>query len=221
VPFVPLARPLRVEASSRDASRPWSAVVIERGGVRAALGADRLIATETVIVRALPPDAPADPVVAGAAIDAEGKPQVVLSAEALLEVVSRLSAPPAEAAPGPRPILVIDDSLTTRMLEQSILELAGYDVEVASSAEEGLEKARGRAYALFLVDVDMPGMDGFTFVATTRADPALQSVPVVLVTSRDAPEDRRRGLEAGASAYIVKSEFDQSELLDRIRRLVA
>jgi two-component system chemotaxis sensor kinase CheA len=221
VPFVPLARPLRVQAPTGGAARSWSAVVIERGGVRAAFGADRLVATETVIVRPLPPDAPADPVVAGASIDAEGKPQVVLSAEALLEVVARLSAPPVKAASAPRPILVIDDSLTTRMLEQSILELAGYEVEVASSAEEGLEKARLRPYALFLVDVEMPGIDGFTFVAQTRADPALQKVPAVLVTSRDAPEDRRRGLDAGASAYIVKSEFDQNELLDRIRRLVA
>ena len=221
VPFVPLARSLRIQAPTSDAARPWSAVIIERGGARAALGADRLVATETVMLRPLPPDAPADPVVAGASIDAEGKPQVVLSAEALLDVVARLSAPPAQAPPAPRPILVIDDSLTTRMLEQSILELAGYEVEVASSAEEGLEKARLRPYALFLVDVEMPGIDGFTFVAQTRADPALQKVPAVLVTSRDAPEDRRRGLEAGASAYIVKSEFDQNELLDRIRRLVA
>ena len=221
VPFVPLARPLGVQTPNGGAARPWSAVVIERGGARAALGADRLVATGTVIVRPLPPDAPADPVVAGASIDAEGKPQVVLSAEALLEVVARLSAPPVKAVAAPRPILVIDDSLTTRMLEQSILELAGYEVEVASSGEEGLEKARLRSYALFLVDVEMPGIDGFAFVAQTRADPALQKVPAVLVTSRDAPEDRRRGLEAGASAYIVKSEFDQNELLDRIRRLVA
>jgi two-component system chemotaxis sensor kinase CheA len=116
-------------------------------------------------------------------------------------------------------VLIIDDSLTTRMLEQSILESAGYEVEVASSAEEGLEKARTKEYGLFLVDVEMPGMDGFEFVSRTRADARLSSVPAILVTSRSAPEDRRRGEEVGARAYIVKGEFDQGYLLRMTREL--
>jgi two-component system chemotaxis sensor kinase CheA len=131
-------------------------------------------------------------------------------------------APVAVQAPAARlPVLVIDDSLTTRMLEQSILESAGFQVDVATSAEEGLEKAKRGRYALFLVDVEMPGMDGFTFVEKTRADPALSAVPAVLVTSRSSPEDKKRGEDAGARAYIVKSEFDQRVFLDRIHALVA
>jgi len=118
-------------------------------------------------------------------------------------------------------VLVIDDSLTTRMLEQSILESAGFLVDTATSAEEGLEKARRGNYQLFLVDVEMPGMDGFTFVETTRADPALRAVPAILVTSRNAAADRQRGLDAGASDYVVKGEFDQVRLLTTIRKLVA
>jgi two-component system chemotaxis sensor kinase CheA len=106
------------------------------------------------------------------------------------------------------------------MLEQSILESAGYDVDLATSAEEALEKARRRRYALFLVDVEMPGMDGFAFVERTRGDPTLRDVPAILVTSRTSPEDRRRGEQVGARAYIVKSEFDQADLLERIRKLV-
>ena len=91
-----------------------------------------------------------------------------------------------EEAPAPRaPILVIDDSLTTRMLEQSILESAGYEVDVAVSAEEALDKARARRYGLFIVDVEMPGMDGFEFVRVTRAEPRLSSTPAILVTSRE------------------------------------
>src|SRR5204862_56040 len=78
------------------------------------------------------------------------------------------------------PILVIDDSLTTRMLERSILESAGYEVELATSAEEALEMAKRRSYALFLVDVEMPGMDGYTFVARTRAEPAFAQIPAIL-----------------------------------------
>jgi two-component system chemotaxis sensor kinase CheA len=73
---------------------------------------------------------------------------------------------------------------------------------------------------LFLVDVEMPGMDGFTFVEHTRADPILREVPAILVTSRASPEDRERGRNVGAKAHICKGEFDQGELLDKIRELV-
>ena len=116
---------------------------------------------------------------------------------------------------------MVDDSLTTRMLEQSILELAGYEVDMATSGEEALEKAAARRYALFLVDVEMPGMDGFTFVERTRADAALRQTPAILVSSRSSPEDRRRGQQVGALDYMVKSEFDQNDLLERIGKLVA
>ena len=81
-------------------------------------------------------------------------------------------------------------------------------------------RAIRKRYGLFLCDVEMPGMDGFTFVERTRADTELRTVPAILVTSRDAPADRQRGLDAGASAYVVKGEFDQNELLDTIRTLM-
>jgi len=106
------------------------------------------------------------------------------------------------------------------MLERSILESAGYQVDLAASGEEGLEKAQARPYALFLTDIDMPGMDGFAFVAVTRADPVLAEVPAILVSSRASAEDRQRGTDVGASAYVVKGEFNQEELLAHIRRLV-
>jgi two-component system chemotaxis sensor kinase CheA len=176
--------------------------------------------TADVVVRPLPSFVEVEAVVAGAALDAEGNPRLVLDPAGLVAAVARGAAAPE---PGPRaerpPILVVDDSLTTRMLEQSILQSAGYEVELAVSAEEALEKARGRRFGLFVVDVEMPGMDGFEFVRVTRADPRL-AAPAILVTSRGAPEDRRRGAEAGASAYVVKSEFDQGRLLAKIEELL-
>src|SRR5581483_3174970 len=124
-----------------------------------------------------------------------------------------------EASPA-LPILVIDDSLTTRMLEQSIFEMEGYSVDLASSAEEGLEMARQRRYGLFVVDVEMPGVDGFGFVERTQQDARLRETPAILVTSRASAEDRARGLKAGAREYMVKSEFDQRTLLNRVRDLL-
>jgi two-component system, chemotaxis family, sensor kinase CheA len=106
------------------------------------------------------------------------------------------------------------------MLEQSILESAGYEVDLAISGEDALDQARKRRYALFLVDVEMPGMDGFTFIERARGDPLLRDIPAVLVTSRASLEDRERGQNVGARAYIVKGEFDQNELLEKICLLV-
>jgi two-component system chemotaxis sensor kinase CheA len=79
--------------------------------------------------------------------------------------------------------------------------------------------AQSRDYGIFLVDVEMPGMDGFTFVEKIRADPALSRTPAILVTSRAAPEDLQRGKDVGAQGYMVKSAFDQGELLSMIKRL--
>ncbi|HEY5146270.1 MAG TPA: response regulator, partial [Polyangiaceae bacterium] len=118
------------------------------------------------------------------------------------------------------PILIVDDSLTTRMLEQSILESAGYAVDLATSGEEGLTRARQGPHSLFLVDVEMPGINGFEFVARTRVDPELRVVPAIMVSSCDSADDRRRAEEAGAQAYIVKGEFDQGQFLRTIRELI-
>jgi len=218
IPFAPLARVLR---GREDAPRAaWSAVVVQAGGALAAIGVDRLVGTGEVLVRALPSHARADSVVAGASLDADGNPEIVLDPEALVERARTQRRPIAAPTAARPPLLVIDDSLTTRMLEQSILESAGYEVELATSAEEALEKAKAKRYGVFVVDVEMPGMDGFEFVERTRADPALREVPAILVTSRSSDADRKRGAAAGAHAYVVKGEFDQTLLLDSIRRLV-
>jgi two-component system, chemotaxis family, sensor kinase CheA len=220
VPFAPLARALRREFNPKATARFLSAVVIEGANALAAVGIDRLRGTQNLVLRPLPEFTPCDAIVAGASLDGEGHPQLVLDADALVERIRDIGASPGQAPARRAPILVIDDSLTTRMLEQSILESAGYEVDVATCAEAGLEKALQRTYALFLVDVEMPGMDGFTFVERTRADPILREVPAILVTSRASPEDRERGRSVGARAYIVKGEFDQGELLEAIRGLV-
>jgi two-component system chemotaxis sensor kinase CheA len=218
LPFLPLARALR--RSAPPSTGVWTTVIVDSGGERAAIGVDRLLGGARVVLRPLPRLAPADPLIAGASLDDAGVPQLALDPSGLVAAAQRAASEPATAAPARLPILVVDDSLTTRMLEQSILEAAGWDVDLAVSGEEGLEVARARPHALILVDVEMPGIDGFTFVEQVRADPRLAQTPAILVTSRNAPEDRRRGREAGAQGYVVKSDFDQNQLCALIDRLV-
>jgi two-component system, chemotaxis family, sensor kinase CheA len=220
IPFAPLERALTPVTSVRSGARSWSAVVIEGANALAAVGVERLRGTQNLVVRPLPHFTPSASIVAGASLDAEGHPQLLLDPEGVIEHVRSAGPARANAAAPRAPILIIDDSLTTRMLEQSILESAGYEVDLATSGEDALERARKRRYALFLVDVEMPGMDGFTFIERVRAEPGLRDTPSILVTSRSTPQDRERGRSVGAQAYIVKGEFDQTELLEKIRLLV-
>ncbi len=220
IPLVSLSRLVAGDAGSREGRGPRSVVVVRSGADCAAMAVDRIVGTSNVVVRHLPSWVAADPVVAGAALDAEGAPQVVLDPDGLVRA-ARTGGGRAGEEPAIRPpVLVVDDSLTTRMLEQSILESSGYEVELAVSGEEALSKVRRRKYGLFIVDVEMPGMDGFEFIAQTRIDAALRDIPAILVTSRAADEDRRRGEQVGACAYIVKNEFDQGRLLEIIRGLI-
>jgi two-component system, chemotaxis family, sensor kinase CheA len=220
IPFVPLESALE-RTRARARRRSWSAIVVQGGQKSVAIGVDRLIGSANVLMRPLPALIAVSPVVAGAALDAEGNPQLVLDPYGLvLAAEGQTATAPLEEGSQRAPVLVVDDSLTTRMLEQSILESAGYEVELAACAEEGLEKARATQHSLFIVDVEMPGMNGFEFIKAVRTDPLLRDVPAILVTSRNGPEDRRRGEAAGAQAYIVKGEFDQDQLLATLRRLV-
>jgi two-component system, chemotaxis family, sensor kinase CheA len=220
IPLTSLRHAVSSTPSSVRSSTYSSAVIVRgRTGV-AALSVDRILGTAHIVVRPLPELAPAAGVVAGAALDAVGSPQLVLDPDCLVAGAQAGGAVTVEATLSRLPVLVVDDSLTTRMLEQSILESAGFEVDLATSGEEGLAMARAARYALFLVDVEMPGMDGFTFIEKIRADPRLQDIPSVLVTSRHSAEDRQRGQDVGAEGYVVKSEFDQGVLLERIRVLV-
>ncbi|HEY0714578.1 MAG TPA: response regulator, partial [Polyangia bacterium] len=220
IPFMPLVQCLVGKATLPRLATAWSVVVVEHENVRVAIGVDRLRGIDSLVYRALPDAMAVDQTVAGASLDAEGNPRVVLDAAGLVTAAQRVRPTHEDEASERAPILIIDDSLTTRMLEQSILESAGYRVETATCAEEGFEMAHQRNYGLFLVDVEMPGMDGFTFVERSRADRTIGHIPAILVTSRSSPEDRKRGELVGASGYIVKGEFDQNALLERIRTLV-
>jgi two-component system chemotaxis sensor kinase CheA len=218
VPFLPLMAVLgRAEAAR---SRPWSAVVLGEGSEQVAVGMDRLHGIRRVVVKPLPPSVPTLPLVTGASFDAQGEPMLVLDVAGLARQVRQGAALPAEQrGTQRRNILVIDDSVTTRMLEQSILESAGYSVDLAASGEEGLEKVLRSSYALLIVDVEMPGMNGLEFTRRLRATPSLAELPVIMVSSLATEEARRRGREAGVSAYIVKGEFDQQSFLDTVARL--
>jgi two-component system chemotaxis sensor kinase CheA len=129
------------------------------------------------------------------------------------------SAEPSPGTPQQR-VLIAEDSFTSRGLLKAILEAAGYQVATANDGLEAWNTLKQTQFDLLVSDVEMPRMDGFTLTSRIRADRELDSLPVVLVTALGTAEDRARGLEAGANAYLVKSGFEQDSLLDAIRRLI-
>jgi len=181
------------------------------------------------------------PFIGGGTIDSDGSVMLLLDVrEMAVEQYTRgiaFEAPPvpqaSEGTPagaasgrtrlgttGKARVLVVEDSIGVRELQRVILEGAGYDVVTAVDGSDGAARLNGDPVDLVLSDVEMPGMDGFTLTRTIRRTRGWEAVPVVIMTSRGDEADKRAGLDAGANAYLLKSEFDQTQLVDTVRRLV-
>jgi len=163
--------------------------------------------------------------VAGAGLLGTGEVVLILRPADLLRAIREAPRPQAPPAPPEQTdrqkvILVVDDSITTRQMERNILEAAGYQVRVAVDGMEAWTALKSEKFDLVVSDVDMPRMDGFELTSRVRADKKLAELPVVLVTALEAREDKERGIDVGANAYMIKSSFDQSNLLEIIRRLI-
>jgi len=117
-------------------------------------------------------------------------------------------------------ILVAEDSITLRSLLRNIIESAGYKVKTAVDGMEAFQFLSEESFDLVVSDVEMPRMSGFDLTVRMRNDKRFAELPVILVTALDSHEDRQRGMESGANAYIVKGSFEQSNLIDTIRRLI-
>ena len=115
---------------------------------------------------------------------------------------------------------MVDDSITARTALQSILESAGFDVKTAPDGAAAFNLLQTDTFDLVVSDVEMPRMNGFELTRHIRSEPNLAQLPIVLVTARETQEDREQGLDAGANAYIGKSGFDQSNLLETLQRLL-
>lgn len=162
--------------------------------------------------------------VSGAIILASGEVVVVLDvADLVAESALRIrpaAGRVAEEKRKERRILVVEDAFSTRELEKSILENHGYLVDTAVDGLDALDRMGAAAYDLVVSDIEMPRMDGFELCRTLKAKAEARDIPFVMVTALQKEEDKRRGIEVGAAAYLVKSAFDQTNLLDTIERLV-
>lgn len=213
--------PLKVE---RD--RLAVALLKTPGGGVMGVAADAFVTEVEAVVKSIRGGAERAASFSGAILTGDGRVVLMLDAEALIQRGHTLEQGPvvrAEAAPPPprQPtILVVDDSVTTRTLEKSILDAHGYQVRLAVDGEEALQRLRADQPDLAIVDVQMPRMDGFQLIEHMKADAKLAKIPVIIVTSLESREDKERGMALGADAYIVKRKFDHKGLLDAIRQIL-
>jgi two-component system chemotaxis sensor kinase CheA len=202
------------------------AIVVGEGDQRVAFAVNEVLDEQEVLVKRFTKPLVRVRDVAGAAVLGSGRVALILNLADLLKSARGVSrAPVAEAAKksvaaDSKAILLAEDSITSRMLLKGILESAGFRVQTAVDGLDALSSLRAQPFDLVVSDVEMPRLNGFELTARIRADKKLAEIPVILVTALETPTDRERGLDAGANAYLVKRSFDQSNLLDAVRRLV-
>jgi two-component system chemotaxis sensor kinase CheA len=228
-----LVRMAEVLELPRDARRPaapacWPVTVLGAGEERMAFAVDAVLHEEEVLVKRLSRPLVRVRNVAGVTVLGSGRVVPILNVADLLKSAVRAGdTAPAGGAP-PRPpddarrkaVLVVEDSITARMLVKNILESAGYRVQTAVDGQEAWTALHTAPFDAVVSDIEMPRMNGFELTAKIRGEKKLADLPVVLVTALASREDRERGVEAGANAYIVKSNFEQSKLLEILGRMV-
>lgn len=191
---------------------------------------DQVCGEEDLVVRPFDSRLGAVAHIAAAAIRADGAPVFVVDVDDLWRSVKRalqdgrplgvVSQRGVAAEQSRRRILVVDDSITVREVERQLLLRRGYSVDVAVDGKEGYNALRAGRYDLLVTDVDMPRMTGIELIRAVRREPKFAELPIIIVSYKDREEDRRMGLEAGASAYLTKSSFHDESLIRMVEDLI-
>lgn len=204
-------------------------VLVSRGWSRVALLVDEAVGEREIVIKRLPAPLQAVPNISGATLTGNGEIMMVLNVDDLIDNAQRQQGRALGSSHDERSpitvdrrvhVLVVDDSVTTRTLEKNMLESHGFRVSVATDGLAGWELLQKDTFALVITDVEMPRLNGFELTEKIRKSGRFPQLPVIIVTSLAKESDRRRGVEAGADAYLVKSDFESRALLDIVRQLI-
>jgi two-component system chemotaxis sensor kinase CheA len=223
--FARLARVLGVPDDPEAAAAAAFPVAVLNGAEQpVAFRVDEVLEEREVLVKPLGAQLESVRHVAGASVLGNGRVVPVLHVPDLLASAADGAGAGAARTDSRieqrKSVLLAEDSITSRILLKGILESAGYRVETAADGVDAFTALRSGSFDLVVSDVDMPRLNGFGLTARIRADKKLADLPVVLVTALESREDREQGIDVGANAYIVKSSFDQSNLLEVVQRLL-
>jgi two-component system chemotaxis sensor kinase CheA len=226
VALVRLTDVLERPSLTSDMAEVGQAVLVRSGEVLIAFLVDELLDVQEMVVKGLGKQLSRVRNVAGATLLGTGQVVIILNTVDLVRSAQGAASPGLTLAVPEREIiskstiLIVDDSITTRTLEKNILEAAGYEVVTAVDGLEAMSYLQRNGCDLIVSDIQMPRMDGFEFTEAVKSSSDLGALPLILVTSLESQADKERGLSAGADAYIVKSAFDQADLLATIEQLL-
>jgi two-component system chemotaxis sensor kinase CheA len=225
IPVADLASVLRLPGEPAARGKDSLVIIVRMSNEKLGLAVDTLLDEEDMVIKPLPAHMNKVHLVSGVTISGKNEIINVLNIPAVIEAAremkeSRKPAPGAVDEVQALNVLVVDDSVNTREIEMSILESYGYRVTLAEDGIDGFEKAMEFNYDIVITDVEMPRLDGFSLTERLRAVDSYKETPIIIVTSREKEEDKRRGILVGADAYIVKGSFEQTNLIETIRNLV-
>ena len=219
LPLVALGPLLSLNGGPRH-PRPTVAYVLH-GDEGAAVVVDGLSGEREVAVKAPGAFLKGMRFVTGAAALEDGRVALLLSTPDVISAARRLASPAALHARDRRRlrILLVDDSAIAREAEAVLLRSLGHEVDEAVDGEDGWQRLQGGAYQLLITDVQMPVLDGIDLTRRVKGSPRFHKLPILILSSLSAPEERRRGVDAGADAYMVKGEMDAETLASAMERL--
>jgi two-component system chemotaxis sensor kinase CheA len=212
--------------AGEDSPEYQTVVILSVAEKRIAVAVDQIFGIQEVLAKPLGSQLSRVRNVSGATVLGNGSVVPILNVNDLLRSAVNSSATAVSTkAPGVRPkarqlsVLVVEDSITSRTLLKNILEASDYRVKTAIDGSDAMSILKTEEFDIVVSDVEMPRMDGFELTTAIRRDKKLAELPVILVTGLESREDREHGIDVGASAYIVKSSFDQSRLIETIQKL--
>ncbi len=229
LPLVRLADVLEIKSEPKldQASEFVTVLILGASDQKIAFSVNAILNEQEVLVKSLGRQLSRVRNVSAATVLGSGQVALILNVSDLILSAMRISGvglvahtQRPENEEKTKSILVVEDSITSRMLLKNILESAGYEVQTAVDGADAWSTLKTANFDLVVSDVEMPHMDGFELTAKIRSQEDLKSMPVVIVTSLESREDRERGIDVGANAYIVKSGFEQNNLLSVVKRLL-
>lgn len=220
IPLVHLGDILKLpdKPALRGSHDRYNIIVVQSGNRTLALQVGQVIGEESGVVRPFEPGMGQSDFFAGALLLSSGQLAFVLRTDIFVE--QTMTPAPGLSKGSARQLLVVEDSLTVRNLLRHMLETAGYLVTTANDGLEALKKLESESFDAVISDIEMPRMNGFELTKKIRMQQRWKFLPVVLVTSLESEDDKRKGMESGASAYVTKRDFEKGNLLQILGNLL-
>lgn len=221
LPLVELAPLLELDIPCRENCDDLTVIIVQS---KIGLIVDRIIKEEEIVIKSLGPFLGKVKNLAGAAILAHGDVVLIVDIPQLIENAKLMTFAPTPSGTAlqksPSKILIVEDSITSRELTKTLLKREGFLVETAVDGLDALNKIPQVKPDLIITDIQMPRMNGFDLCSAVKNQKIYQDIPIIIVSTLEREEDKRKGLEVGAEAYLIKGKTEQYNLLDTIKRLL-